>query len=287
MADVLIIGCGDIGRRIAAHGRTAGASIAGLVRSAHARERLAAAGIAPVVGDLDLPATLAELPSAGALLYYLAPPPASGTSDPRVEALLDALAGREPRRMVYVSTTGVYGDCGGAWITEEQPLRPGSDRARRRVAAEQALRGWGEAAGVAVVVLRVPAIYGPGRLPIERLRRGDPVLREEESPYTNRIHSEDLARVCMAAAERGRAGGIYNVSDGHPTSMTEYFLRVADLLGLPRPPIIAMEEARERLSAEMLSYLRESRRIDNTRMREELGVELLYPDLEAGLAACA
>lgn len=220
------------------------------------------------------------------MLYYFAPPPGEGETDTRMENLLAALdVAALPARVIYLGTTGVYGDCAGAWITEEQPPAPHTSRGRRRLAAETALRAWGGAVGVPVVILRVPGIYGPGRLPVERLHRGSPVVREEESPFTNRIHADDLARVCAAAAERG-AAGVYNVSDGHPTTMTDYFNRVADLLGLPRPPVVSMEEARRTFSPAMLSYLEESRRLDNRKMREELGVELLYPDLDHGLPAC-
>jgi nucleoside-diphosphate-sugar epimerase len=137
-----------------------------------------------------------------------------------------------------------------------------------------------------VVILRVPGIYGPGRLPRERLTRGLPVLREDESPWSNRVHVDDLARACLAAARRGRPGGVYNISDGHPSTMTDYFNRVADASGLPRPPQITAAEARTRMSEGMQSYLAESKRLDNRRMREELGVEPQYPDLARGLAAC-
>ena len=148
------------------------------------------------------------------------------------------------------------------------------------------LRRWSEANGVPIVILRVPGIYARGRLPEERLRAGEPVLREEESPFSNRIHADDLARVCVAAAHRDHPHDLYNVSDGHPTTMTDYFYRVADALGLTRPPAVTLEEARRRLGEGMLSYLAESKRIDNRRMREELGVELMYPDLASGLADC-
>lgn len=286
MKQVLIIGCGDIGQRVAALHQARGERVTGLVRSQAGRTQLAAAGTAPLPGDLDDVSSLYGLPAAGALLYYFAPPPGTGESDTRMVNLLAALdRAVPPSRVVYLSTTGVYGDCAGAWITEEQPPRPGTARGRRRLTAENALRAWGEAAGVPIVILRVPAIYGPGRLPVERLRQGMPVVREEESPFTNRIHADDLARVCLAAAERD-APGIYNVSDGHPTTMTHYFNRVADLLGLPRPPVVDMEEAQKIFSPAMLSYLEESRRLDNRKMREELKVELRYPDLESGLPAC-
>jgi len=171
-------------------------------------------------------------------------------------------------------------------VTEDRPPNPQVDRARRRLAAETALRRWSATSGVPSVILRVPGIYGPQRLPVERLRAGEPVLREEQSPFSNRIHADDLARVCVAAARSRRPSAVYNVSDGHPTSMTDFFHCVADRLGIPRPPAITLEEARRRLGGGMLSYLAESRRIDNRRMLAELGVELRYPDLDAGLRSC-
>jgi nucleoside-diphosphate-sugar epimerase len=191
-----------------------------------------------------------------------------------------------PARIVYISTTGVYGDCQGEWVTEETPTHPRSTRGARRLDAETALLDWHRTSGVPVVILRVPGIYGPGRLPLERITQGTPVVREEEAPYSNRIHADDLARVCVAAADRGRAGELYNISDGQPTTMTDYFYRIADALDLPRPPAVSMAEARKQLTPGMVSFLEESRRIDNRKMREKLGMELLYPNLESGLPTC-
>jgi nucleoside-diphosphate-sugar epimerase len=201
-----------------------------------------------------------------------------------VHFLAGIAADRLPQRLVYISTTGVYGDCGGAWITEAQPVNPRTPRGKRRLAAENALRAWSVQTSVPVVILRVPGIYGPSRLPADRIRKGLPVLREEDAPYSNRIHADDLARVCVAAMQRGTPGAVYNVADNQPTTMSHYFNRIADTLGLPRPPAVSMSEAREQLTAAMLSFMEESRRIDNRKMREDLGVELLYPDLESGLA---
>lgn len=284
MTAVFIVGCGDVGARVARIERGQGASVCALARSEATVARLRAEGIVPVTGDLDRPPSLRELPTRGAGVYYFAPPPAKGVHDPRMRALLEAMApDRGPRRIVYISTTGVYGDCAGDWLTESRPPRPSVDRARRRLDAEEALRAYGARQGVETVILRVPGIYGPGRLPVERIRAGEPVVREEEAPYTNRIHADDLAQVAVAAMRRGRSAEVYNVSDGHPTTMTDYFFKVADALGLPRPPALPLALARERVSDGMRSYLAESRRIDNRKMLAELGVELLYPDLEAGL----
>ena len=286
MKNILIIGCGDIGRRTAALWQARGAHVAGLARSEAGDARLAQLGIQPLPGDLDRPASLATLPYRSTLLYYFAPPPPEGTTDPRLRALLHAIpADAAPEKIVYISTTGVYGDSHGDWVDEESPVNPQAARSRRRLDAETALRAWGTEHKVPVVILRVPGIYGDGRLPLDAVRAQRPVLDEGESGYTNRIHADDLARVCLAAAERGRADRIYNVSDGNPGSMTSYFNTLADTLGVARPPVVSRAEAQKIFSAGMLSYLNESRRISNRRMLEELGVELLYPTLEAGLAA--
>lgn len=287
MATVLVIGCGDVGRRVAAAERAAGEAVTALARSTPSAARLGALGLQVVHGDLDDPGTLVGLPTREARVYYFAPPPPSGTTDPRLRNFLAAItADALPARIVLISTSGVYGDCHGEWVTEARPPRPDADRARRRLDAEQALLGWGEQQGVAVVILRVPGIYGPGRLPDRRVRAREPVLREDESPWSNRVHIDDLTRACLAAGQRGRPGAVYNISDGHPTTMTDYFNRVADALGLERPPQITLAQARAELSEGMQSYLAESKRLDNRRMRTELGVEPRYPDLAQGLAAC-
>ena len=284
---VFIIGCGDIGYRVAKLEQTAGQPVSALSRSDLSAAKLSRHAIKPINGDLDQPPSLHELPRDAEVLYYFAPPPAEGEDDPRLVALLSALDRKGlPRRIVYISTSGVYGDCGGAWVDETWPANPRSDRGRRRAAAEKCLLDWSGQHGVAAVILRVPGIYGPGRLPVERIRRGVPVLREEESPWSNRIHADDLAQACVLAARRGDAGAIYNVSDGNPTTMTDYFHCVADLLGLPRPPAISMAEARITLGPGILSFLEESKRLDNRRMLEELGVSLRYPDLAKGLPSC-
>lgn len=286
MTTVFIIGCGYVGQRVARLENAQGRTVLCLARTDRAAEELATRGYGVFPGDLDHPETLALPALQPSILYYFAPPPNHGGGDPRLTALLDQLVpGQTPDRLVYISTSGVYGDCGGAWVDETRPANPQSDRALRRWSAEQSVQGWCAARGTRAVLLRVPGIYGPGRLPIERLRQGLPVVRSDESPFSNRIHVEDLAAVCVAAAHAPDAGGIYNVSDGHPTTMTDYFLRVAALLGLPKPAAISMAEARERLSAGMLSFLSESRRLDNRKMLRELHVQLRYADLDRGLEA--
>jgi nucleoside-diphosphate-sugar epimerase len=287
MPSAFIAGCGYVGCRVARSLLMDGHAVTVLARSEESITLLRVQGLQVAPGDLDRPASLAALSVSGALVYYFVPPPAAGTSDPRMGNFLQAITTTTPpARIVLISTSGVYGDCQGAWVTESRPPRPDADRAHRRLDAEQQLVAWGETHGVPVVILRVPGIYGPGRLPEKRLRAGEPVLREQESPWSNRVHIVDLVRACIAAGERGRPNAVYNISDGHPTTMTDYFNRVADALGLARPPQILLTQARAKLSEGMQSYLAESKRLDNRRMREELGVEPRYPDLTQGLAAC-
>lgn len=285
MTHVAIIGCGDIGFRVAQLEQQNSRHVVGLVRSPPCVTRLEAHGMQALQGDLDHPDQLPTLPSQ-ALVYYFAPPPPQGTVDRRMENFLQTLK-QPPRKIIYISTTGVYGDCKGAWVDETTTPTPGNDRAKRRLDAEKRLLAYQQKSGTPVVILRVGGIYGPGRLPLERIRQGAPVLCDEDShSFTNRIHADDLARICIAAADKGEAGAIYNVSDGQPGTMAQYFNTVAHVFGLPAPPAIGLREARQRFSAEMLSYLDESRRIDNRKMLHDLGITLQYPNLEAGLAAC-
>ena len=286
-SSVLIVGCGDIGLRVARLESSDGATVYGLARSVDKADCLESEGVVPVMGDLDDPASLQGLNAADCLLYYFAPPPPVGETDTRIAALLEVLKSPNvPRRVVLISTSGVYGDCGGEWVDEDRPPKPRTDRARRRLDAENRLRIWAKEQGVVIVILRVPGIYGPGRLPVDRLRRTVPVVRPEEAPISNRIHADDLARICRAAGRVEPVSGVYNVSDGDPTSMTDYFYRVADHLALPRPRAISMEQARRELSPGILSFLEESRRIDNRRMLRELKVALRFPDLNSGLDGC-
>lgn len=279
MSTVLIIGCGDIGWRVAGLHRARGDRVLGVVRTDASARRLRREGIEPVVLDLDRLA--ASLPAAD-LVYHFAPPQAEGTADVRSRALLARLP--VPHRLVYISTSGVYGDHGGAWVDETTPPRPQTDRARRRLDAEQQLLAWGGGHGAEVVILRVGGIYGPGRLPLERLD-GMRVVCPDEAPHSNRIHADDLAMMCVLVAERGVAGEIYNAAADEPSTMTDYFYAVADAVGKPRPPCISMAEARRSFTPGMLSYLSESRRM-STRKIKALGAQLRYPTLRTGLAAC-
>ena len=286
MCKLSIVGCGDIGSRVARVCLARGDEVLGWVRTEASLNRLKALEIPAVRVDLDDDKT--DIPSVqGQCLFYFAPPPGTGREDTRVARLIESIreAG-SPRRVVYLSTTGVYGDCRGEWVDETWPTAPLADRARRRLDAETRWRDWRDTTGGELVILRVAGIYGPGKLPVKRLQSAQPMVGEADSPITNHIHSQDLVQVCLAAMQRGRDGEVYNVSDGHPGSMAGYFNQVADVLGLPRPPRISMEEALRQLTPGMLSYLGESRRLSNRKMLVELGVELQYPDLQTGLSAC-
>jgi nucleoside-diphosphate-sugar epimerase len=288
MESVLIVGCGHIGRRVAVLLRARGQHVTGVVRSPASAGQLRALGIDALCLDLDAGARY--LPGSGggvSGLCYFAPPPSSGVQDTRMRGVLEVLDNTSrPQRIVYISTSAVYGDCRGDWITEEQPVQPATSRGLRRLDAERQLQAWAAHHHVEWVILRVPGIYGPGKLPLERLRKGLPVLREADSPYTNRIHADDLAAICVAALDSEHHDAVYNVSDGHPSTMTDYFFRVADAAGLPRPPVVAREEAQLVLSEGMLSFLQDSRRMSNKKLLRDLRVTLRYPDLETGLRSC-
>ncbi len=277
---VLIVGCGDIGLRIARLHRARGDSIIGVVRRSEPADMLRGFGVTPLIADLD---RAWSVPLADAL-YWCAPPPAATLDDPRLVLVLRALP-PPPHGFLYVSTTGVYGDCQGRWIDESEPLKPQSERGQRRLAAELQLRTWAARTGAKTVTLRVPGIYGPGRLPIERLKTGAPILKGEESPYSNRIHADDLARAAVVALAQGVAGAAYNASDGVPTTMADYFLQCAALLGLPAPPQLGMAEARARLTPALMSFMEESRRIGAQQLRA-LGWSPQHASLAEGLPHC-
>jgi len=282
----LVFGCGYLGRKIAAKRQQVDLECQGVVRTLASQERLQELGVRAIQADLDTP-ELPQLPLQDSTLFYFIPPPKTGDLDTRVQRLISEFARQgNPRRIVYLSTTGVYGDCQGAWVSEIHPVNPMVPRAKRRWNAESRFQDWRLATGNELVILRVAGIYGPGKLPLERLRKGLPLVRAEESPWTNRIHISDLVRVCIAAMERGADGEVYNASDGAPGTMIDYFTQIADLAGLPPPPAISLAQAEVQLSAGMLSYMRESRRLDNRKIRDELGVNLEFPTLEQGLPSC-
>jgi nucleoside-diphosphate-sugar epimerase len=286
MRRLLIIGCGDVGLRLAKalRGRW---RIYALTHSHDRLSMLRAEGVMPVSGDLDHLETLVRIAGLAQDVVHLAPPPGSGTRDTRTINLIRALAkgGSLPQRLVYISTSGVYGDCGGDVIDETRRALPSSDRARRRLDAERMIRAWGAETGVQVSILRVPGIYSAARLPIARLKAGTPALAPERDPYTNHIHADDLARTVLAALSRGRGGRAYNASDDSWMKMGEYFDMVANQFDLPRPPRVTWEAAQTQLAENLLSFMRESRRLVNGRLKKELRVRLRYPTAQLGVVA--
>lgn len=286
MKHVLIVGCGDVARRLLPWLRRR-FRVTALMRREDESDSLRALGVSSVLGDLDRPATLYRLAGIADYVLYCAPPPNVGDDDPRMRRLLAALArrGSLPRRLLYISTTGIYGDCAGEWVTESRPPRPDSPRGQRRLAAERHLRRWGRQGACCVGILRAPGIYdGAARLPTARLERGDPVLCRADDVFTNHIHADDLARVLGLALYRAKPNRAYNVCDDGQLRMGDYFDLVADTLGLPRPPRLTREEIGARLSPLTLSFMAESRRLHNTRLKNELRVRLRYPTVAAALA---
>ena len=291
MQKIFISGCGDIGIRVALQFQaqrsvSRDVQIYAMARQPSQLQRLQALGLMPIEYDLDMGHSGKLLPTQDSIVFHFAPPPASGSSDPRMRNLLAACERYGlPKKLILLSTTAVYGDCQGAWIDETTPASPQTDRGRRRLDAELALTHWAQQRQLEYVILRVSGIYGEGRYPIERLKQGMAILREDLSPYSNRIHQDDLASVCVAAAEYGKNTEIYNVCDGQPTTMAHYFKSIAAAFGLPAPKELDREQARSQLSESMLSYLKDSRRIANQKMLQELHISLRYPDLSAGLSS--
>ncbi len=291
---LLVVGCGDVGLRLLAllaprreHLR--------LIATARREEQLAEirkAGALPLRIDLDSSRSLRRLAGLSRWLVHLAPPAPEGETDPRTRHLIaacapasaahaNALAASGPARWAYVSTSGVYGDCRGAWVDESRPARPVNARARRRVAAEDMLRDFAGRGGVGLAILRAPGIYAQNRLPTDRLRKGLPALARDEDGYTNHIHADDLAFACWLALFRCRAGRVLHVTDDTRMRMGDYFDTVADACALPRPPRLPMTELVHQVSPMMLSFMNESRRLHNDRMKRELRLRLRYPDVHA------
>jgi len=283
---ILIIGPGDIALRLAPQ-LTKKFRVYALARRRERAEILRALGVTPIIGDLDDSRTLKRISGIAEAVLHLAPPPSSGVGDARTQRLIAALGsrGNVPKRLVYISTSGVYGDCGGAWVDETRPVQPKTVRGKRRVDAERRLRAWAASNGVKLSILRAPGIYGDGRLPEARLRAGTPVLAAADDVYTNHIHADDLAGIVLAALLRARPNRIYNASDDSEMKMADYFDLVADMLKLPRPPRVSRVAAQVQLPKELLSFMGESRRLRNRRLGKELGVRLRYPTVAEGVAA--
>jgi len=291
---VLIVGCGDVGLR-AARLLAPPTRLLALTSSAARVPELRSHGLVPLVGDLDRRSTLARLAGLATRVIHLAPPRSEGDTqwwrDRRTSTLLQVLRRRRtPRSLVYASTSGVYGDCAGAWVDETRPVHPQTPRAQRRADAERAVRHFARTAGTCAAILRIPGIYAADReggTPRERLQKGTPVLRAEDDVYTNHIHADDLARSVVSALWRGRPQRVYNVCDDSELKMGDYFDLAADLFGLPRPVRVPRSTAHDQLPLVLLSFMSESRRLRNRRLKSELGVRLRYATAEQGLAALA
>jgi nucleoside-diphosphate-sugar epimerase len=282
---VLVVGCGDVGQRVVQQLPSA-VRVLALTSHPERRPALRALGVTPLCGNLDDRSSLYRLAGLAQRVLHLAPPPGEGRADPRTRSLLRVLQLRcPPQALVYASTSGVYGDCQGARVHETRALAASTPRALRRVDAEAHVRLLGRR-GVRTNILRIPGIYAPDReggTPEARLRKGTPVLERADDVYTNHIHADDLARACVRALWRGQPQRIYNVCDDSPMRMGDYFDFAADLYGLPRPPRVARSTAQGALPLVLLSFMSESRRLDNTRMKAELRLRLRYPTVETGL----
>jgi nucleoside-diphosphate-sugar epimerase len=296
MRRLLIVGCGDVGLRLIPLAR-ARYRVYALIRDPAQGAVLRALGVVPVIGDLDKPQTLSSIAGIAHDVVHLAPPPASGATDTRTAHLIAALgknSGRNknnrsslPQHFIYISTSGVYGDCAGAVVPETRPAHPQTARAQRRVDAERRLRAWGVRCGVPVSILRVPGIYAADRLPLARLQRGTPALLDEDDSFVNHVHADDLARMVIAALHYASPGRAYNAVDDLPQKMGEYFDLVADRHGLKRPPRIARVDAARVIPENMLSFMSESRRLTNHRLKHELRFRLRYPSVHDGIVGIA
>lgn len=283
MHSVSIIGCGYTGLRLAQRLGDSGVRVRGFATRTASLARIAAIGAEAQLLNLDGEPPRVDI--AAQVVYYTVPPAPGGLRDGRLDRLLERALG-QPQRFIYLSTTGVYGDRAGATVDEETPPAPSSERAARRLAAENCVREWAESRAISWCILRIPGIYGPGRLPLERLRRRDPAIDLPESTPGNRIHVEDLVSACVAAGSVPRANRrIYNITDGSIDSPTAYLQRVARICGLPSPPLVSRADAQSIASTTAWSFLSESRRVENRRMLDELGVALAYQDLDAGIRA--
>jgi nucleoside-diphosphate-sugar epimerase len=281
---LLILGCGDVGMRLLPLLRDR-FRIFAVTTQASRREELRAAGAIPIIADLDQPATLARLASLSQKIIHLAPPHSDGAIDRRTRTLTAILPDRAT--LVYVSTSGVYGDCGGAQIDETRTVSPHNPRAMRRVDAERVLRSWARRSQSRLSILRVPGIYAADRLPLGRLQKELPVLAAAEDVYTNHIHADDLARIIAAALFRGQPCRVYHAVDDSDMKMGAYFDTVADAFSLPHPARLPRDKLQHEVSRMMLSFMSESRRLANQRMKAELGIRLRHPTVAGALGVLA
>ena len=327
---MLIVGCGDVGMRCVRQLRGR-ARLYALTSHAERRDELRAAGVTPIVGDLDVRGSLSRLARLAPTVLHLAPPQRTGDADTRTRALIATLTAPRIRRarhvatgrlrraqqgirarktssivpdggsatlrgahetnrrprIVYASTTGVYGDCGGAWLDETRPVAPANERAKRRVSAETQLRRAAARHAITAIIARIPGIYAGNRLPLARLDKRTPALVDADDVYTNHIHADDLAAILLRMATHGRPSRVIHASDDTTLKMGEYFDRVADAFGVERAPRITRDEAERQLGEMMLSFMRESRRLINTRLKRELRMRLRYPNVDDFLRMAA
>jgi nucleoside-diphosphate-sugar epimerase len=282
METTLIVGCGYLGRRVAEFLQRENGSV--LVTAGRPESADVLRGLGYAAHELDLDAGADFTPPYGPYrVLYLVPPPPRGVQDSRLPQLLSALRGHPPLRFVYAGSSAVYGDRQGAWVSETAAVAPQSETAARRLHAERRLMQWCSEQGVTGVILRLAGIYGPRRLPLERLRSARAAVREAEAAWSNRIHVDDLARACIAALQHSSPQTLYNVADGHPSSSTAFLRAVAERTGLPAAPEIPLHEALAQASPAQTRFMLESRRLDVSRMREDLLPDLLFPDFLAGL----
>ena len=279
---LLIVGCGDVGMRLIPLLRSRFRVFA-LTSQSERLSELRSAGVIPILGNLDSPQSLYRLKGLADIVVHLAPPPMQGSLDQRTRNLVAIL----PRhgRLVYVSTTGVYGDCKGATFDETRPVAPVNARAERRVDAERVLRRWARHHEGKLSILRVPGIYAADRLPLERLRQGTPALIDSDDVYTNHIHADDLAQIIALALFRAQPLRVYHTVDDSALKMGDYFDQVATAFKLPLPPRVPRAELSKQVSPMLLSFMSESRRLSNERMKTELGVRLRWPAVSDLLAS--
>lgn len=284
MKRILLVGCGDIALRTLPL-LTSRYHVYALIRNPAYAAPLRVLGATPLIGDLDNRRSLTRIAGLADAVLHLAPPAVGALSDLRTHNLLSALSGGvPPERLVYISTSGVYGDCSGAWVSETRPLNTQTARGKLRVDAERQVRDWARRNQVNASILRVPGIYGADRLPLARLRAGSPAIVAAEDSYSNHIHADDLARICVAALHRGKPCRAYHATDDDEMKMGNYFDAVADAYGLPRPPRLMRTEVQGAVTPMMWSFMNESRRLTNARMKRELKVRLKYPTVAEFLA---
>lgn len=286
---IKIIGCGFIGKKVGVRLSERKLAVTCFVRSEQSFSEC---------GNYDLDVAICDLDEKnigleenvldqfwGSCIAYFAPPPKTGLQDTRMQHFVDMLNKLKisPAKILLISTTGIYGDCQGDWIDESRDVNPQADRAHRRLSAETQIQNYCDEKNIDCVVLRVPGIYSHEKLPVKRITSGEPVVRAEDSGYTNRIHADDLAAFCIEALTEEVESGVYNCCDGNPSTMNDYFMQVADALNISRPDEISLQQAKQELSAGMLSYLAESKRIKNTRLLANFKTQFKYPNLHAGL----